>query len=74
LRDTFREVHPDERNVQTVHHYITLSGIEKIDYIWCDRRWEVMDADIIREPAAGRLPSDHYPVVAELRPSDHGLV
>jgi endonuclease/exonuclease/phosphatase family metal-dependent hydrolase len=69
LRDTFREVHPDERDVQTVHHYARLSGIQKIDYIWCDRRWEVMDADIIREPAGGRLPSDHYPVVAELRAS-----
>jgi endonuclease/exonuclease/phosphatase family metal-dependent hydrolase len=68
LRDTFREIHPQTRDVQTVHHYVDLSGESKIDYVMCDRRWEVLDADIIREPAAGRLPSDHYPVVAELRP------
>jgi endonuclease/exonuclease/phosphatase family metal-dependent hydrolase len=69
LRDTFREVHGDATDVQTVHHYTDLSGSEKIDYILCDRRWEVTAAEIIREPAAGRLPSDHFPVVAELHPA-----
>ncbi len=69
LRDTFRELHPLASDVQTVHHYTELSGSRKIDYIMCDRRWDVSAADIIREPAAGRLPSDHFPVVAELRPA-----
>lgn len=68
FRDTFRDVHPDAIDVQTVHHYTKLSGSEKIDYIVCDRRWQVRAAEIIREPAAGRLPSDHFPVVAELVP------
>jgi endonuclease/exonuclease/phosphatase family metal-dependent hydrolase len=69
LRDTFRQVHPDRADVQTVHHYSELSGPNKIDFILCDRRWEVITAEIVREPAAGRLPSDHYPVVAVLRAS-----
>jgi endonuclease/exonuclease/phosphatase family metal-dependent hydrolase len=69
FRDTFREVHPEAVDVQTVHHYVELSGSRRIDYVMCDRRWEVVSADIVREPAAGRLPSDHYPVVAELRPA-----
>lgn len=68
FRDTFREIHPDADDVQTVHHYEDLSGPKKIDYILCDSRWEVVDAGIVREPAAGRLPSDHFPVVAELAP------
>jgi endonuclease/exonuclease/phosphatase family metal-dependent hydrolase len=68
FRDTFREVHPDAVDVQTAHHYKELSGNRKIDFIMCDRRWTVRSADIIREPAAGRLPSDHFPVVAELLP------
>jgi endonuclease/exonuclease/phosphatase family metal-dependent hydrolase len=68
FRDTFRDIHPHTADVQTVHHYLDLSGQAKIDYVMCDRRWDVLDATIIREPAAGRLPSDHYPVVAELRP------
>jgi endonuclease/exonuclease/phosphatase family metal-dependent hydrolase len=65
--DTFRQVHPGRTDVQTVHHYTDLSGESKIDFILCDRRWEVVSAEIVREPAAGRLPSDHYPVVAVLR-------
>jgi endonuclease/exonuclease/phosphatase family metal-dependent hydrolase len=69
LLDTFRQVDPDRTDVQTVHHYTDLSGPSKIDFILCDRRWEVVTAEIVREPAAGRLPSDHYPVVAVLRPA-----
>jgi endonuclease/exonuclease/phosphatase family metal-dependent hydrolase len=68
LLDTFRQVHPDRTDVQTVHHYTNLSGPSKIDFILCDRRWEVVTANIVRERAAGRLPSDHYPVVVVLRP------
>lgn len=66
--DTFRALHSGEIDVQTIHHYEELSGSRKIDYILCDRRWKVVAAEIVREPAAGRLPSDHYPVVAELAP------
>jgi endonuclease/exonuclease/phosphatase family metal-dependent hydrolase len=67
LIDTFRNAHPNERDVQTAHHYVGLSGGAKIEYIMCDRHWEVIDAGIVRAPAAGRLPSDHFPVIAELR-------
>ncbi len=68
LKDSFREIYPDVTDVQTVHHYTDLSGTEKLDYIMCDGRWKVLQAAIVREPAAGRLPSDHFPVVAELLP------
>jgi endonuclease/exonuclease/phosphatase family metal-dependent hydrolase len=68
LVDTFRLIHPDADDVQTIHQYVNLSGTRKIDYILCDRRWDVLDAEIVREHAAGRLPSDHFPVVADLRP------
>lgn len=68
FRDSFRDIHPDASDVQTIHHYFDLSGRRKIDFIMCDRRWEVLDARIVRAPAAGRLPSDHFPVVAELAP------
>lgn len=68
LKDSFREIYPDVTDVQTVHHYTDLSGTEKLDYIMCDGRWKVLQAAIVREPAVGRLPSDHFPVVAELLP------
>jgi endonuclease/exonuclease/phosphatase family metal-dependent hydrolase len=67
FRDTFRYAHPAARDVQTVHHYVDLSGRRKIDYILCDAAWLVERADIIRRRAAGRLPADHYPVIADLR-------
>lgn len=66
LRDTLRDAHPEAEDVQTFHHYEDLSGPYKIDYIMCDRFWQVRSAEIVRQPAAGRLPSDHYPVVADL--------
>jgi endonuclease/exonuclease/phosphatase family metal-dependent hydrolase len=66
LIDTFRQVHPDRTDVQTVHHYTDLSGQNKIDYILCNHQWKVVAAEIVRGPAAGRLPSDHYAVVAVL--------
>lgn len=69
FRDTFRELHPDADDVQTVHGYKDLSGPTKIDYILCDRRWRAVTAEIIRDEAAGRLPSDHFPVMADLVPA-----
>ena len=66
FRDSFRDIHPESDEVQTVHHYYDFSGPRKLDYIMCDRRWRVLSTEIVREPAAGRLPSDHYPVVADL--------
>lgn len=69
FRDTFRDAESGATDVQTVHHYREHSGDRKIDYVLCDERWRVLRAGIIREPAAGRLPSDHYPVVAEVLPA-----
>lgn len=68
LQDTFRDMHPDAVDVQTVHHYREFSGTRKLDYIMRDERWKVLSAGIVRDPAAGRLPSDHFPVIAELLP------
>jgi endonuclease/exonuclease/phosphatase family metal-dependent hydrolase len=66
LRDTFREARPDDRNVGTVHHYTGVPWEQKIDFILCDDTWTVLDSAIVAEKAAGRFPSDHFPVVATL--------
>lgn len=66
LVDTYRVIHPDETAVETAHDYGAPGLDEKIDFVMCDSSWRVVDADIVREPAAGRLPSDHYPVVADV--------
>jgi endonuclease/exonuclease/phosphatase family metal-dependent hydrolase len=67
LVDTFRCIHPDATEVGTVHHYRLPALGEKIDFVLSDPSWKVLDADIVREPAAGRLPSDHFPVVADVQ-------
>ena len=68
LRDTFRVVHPDAREVGTANQFKlgTTTG-EKIDYIFVDPRTEVISADIVRSSVDGRYPSDHFPVVASIR-------
>ncbi len=68
FRDTYRVVHPDATDVQTIHGYYEFEGPTKIDYILCDARWDVLDARIVRDRAAGRLPSDHFPLTADLVP------
>lgn len=66
FHDTFREIYPDAEDIQTVHSYAPVTGTVKLDYILCDKHWHVEAAKIVRDPARGRLPSDHYPVVADL--------
>lgn len=69
LRDSYRVVRPDETPFFTYHRFAgSRAGgrMGKIDYVLCDDRWTVLDAGIVRDEFDGRLPSDHYPVVATL--------
>ncbi|HXW03890.1 MAG TPA: endonuclease/exonuclease/phosphatase family protein [Vicinamibacterales bacterium] len=66
--DTFRALHPDETTVGTYNAFKfgTVSG-DKIDYILVPPGTEVMRADIVRTSRGERYPSDHFPVVAQVR-------
>ena len=66
LADTFRLIHPDATDVATVHDFELHRFSEKIDFVMADSSWHTMDAGIVREPAAGRLPSDHFPVFTDV--------
>lgn len=68
LRDSFRVVHPDEKRVGTFNAFKGVSTGEKIDYIFVDDGWDVVDASIDFTMPDGRCPSDHFPVLATLRP------
>jgi endonuclease/exonuclease/phosphatase family metal-dependent hydrolase len=35
---------------------------QRLDYLFCDPRWEIVSTEVVR-----RGPSDHWPIVAELR-------
>jgi endonuclease/exonuclease/phosphatase family metal-dependent hydrolase len=66
--DTFRVKYPDERTVGTFTGFdpARTEG-EKIDYVFAPASAEVLNAAIVRTTRGGRLPSDHFPVVAQIR-------
>jgi endonuclease/exonuclease/phosphatase family metal-dependent hydrolase len=60
--------HPDETQVGTFSAFaIAKTGAEKIDYVFVPAGTEVMRAEIVRTARNGRTPSDHFPVVAQIR-------
>jgi endonuclease/exonuclease/phosphatase family metal-dependent hydrolase len=63
-RDTFRSVQPNEQDSGTYHGYSDIPEPDKIDYIWADASWTILDAAIVRDRFNDQWPSDHYPVTA----------
>jgi len=64
FRDTFRLLHPDEKNVGTTNAFQPGRQENKIDYIFVDDAWQVKSAGIPDDKIDGRWPSDHLPVTA----------
>lgn len=67
MADTFRVLHPDDKEVGTFNELQGKRSGLKIDYIFVPADLEVLQAEIIRTQYAGRWPSDHFPVAATLR-------
>lgn len=67
LVDTFRVLHPDDKEVGTFNDLQGKRSGPKIDYIFASGGWEVLQAEILRTQYGGRWPSDHFPVMAALR-------
>jgi len=67
LADTFRVLHPDDKEVGTFNELQGKRSGPKIDYIFVPGDLEVLQAEIVRTQYAGRWPSDHFPVAATLR-------
>ncbi|HET7695441.1 MAG TPA: amidohydrolase family protein [Vicinamibacterales bacterium] len=68
LVDTFRVRFPDERVAGTFSGFdAARTGGEKIDYVFVPPGTEVMRAEIVRSARSGRTPSDHFPVIAQIR-------
>ena len=77
FRDSFRIVRPDEAPAWTFHRFQgdkAKGRLGKIDFVLCDARWRVRDAQIVRDHEGDRWPSDHYAVTAslEMTTSDAG--
>jgi endonuclease/exonuclease/phosphatase family metal-dependent hydrolase len=69
LRDAWRAAHPSPLpgGEGTFHAFDGTVNRERIDWILTTPHWEVADARIDRSSRAGRYPSDHFAVVADLR-------
>lgn len=67
LRDGFVERGHSERGAGTFCGFRGETSGPRIDWILYNRRFEVVESDIIRFNADGRYPSDHFPVIATLR-------
>lgn len=66
--DTFRVLYPDAKDTGTFTGFdATRIAGDKIDYVFVPRGTEVLSAAIIRTATDGRLPSDHFPVIAKVR-------
>ena len=67
----------EEMRVLLTHGHLRLCGEQReptfpmtrqrLDYVFCDPRWELLRSEVIH-----RGPSDHWPVVADLRLQDRG--
>lgn len=65
LRDSFRALHPDRRDVGTFHAFRGGLDGDKIDHILATPELTPLAAEILSAPASnGRWPSDHHPVTA----------
>lgn len=66
LIDTFRVLHPDEKQVATFHAFKGGTKGDKIDYVLVLPTANLSSAEIVRDSRDGRYPSDHFPVTAKL--------
>ncbi len=68
--DTFRVLHRDATEVGTFTGFkIGNTTGAKIDYVLVEPGTEVLSASIVRTSRDKRYPSDHFPVVATIRPA-----
>ena len=65
--DTFRVLHSEATAVGTFNGFKGNREGDKIDYVFTPPGVKVLSADILRDNVAGRYPSDHFPVTAQLR-------
>lgn len=65
FRDSYRVLNPLDPS-GTYHGFGGVEDAEKIDYIWIDDRWAVLEAAVPDSKVQGVWPSDHHPVTAVL--------
>lgn len=67
LIDTYREIHPQAREVGTFNGFKGTRTGDKIDYIFVSPNVKTKTAEIDSTHFDRRYPSDHFPVTASIR-------
>lgn len=67
LLDALRQVHIHPKDEGTFHGFGACAVLEPIDWILCASPFEVVAAGVDTTRRGFLFPSDHYPVVAQLR-------
>lgn len=65
--DTFRALHPSEKNVGTYNGFKGRTNGAKIDYVFVSPAFRTLESGIVRTSRDGRYPSDHFPVTARVQ-------
>lgn len=66
FRDVLADLPADGPGAATGHEWTGKTDGRRIDHILVSPEFEVVEASIVRRRPFGRLPSDHWPVVARL--------
>lgn len=73
VRDSFSFLYGlDNRNLRTYHAFKGKIAGVPIDYIFTTKDIEIISAHIDRTEYAEKYPSDHFPVVAEIKITENG--
>lgn len=67
LRDALDHLPTRGAGAATAHAFTGRVDGDRIDHVLVSPGWKVVDAAIVTATPGGRLPSDHWPVVARLR-------
>jgi endonuclease/exonuclease/phosphatase family metal-dependent hydrolase len=67
FRDSHRVAHQDMEGVQTFTDFKRTLDLGKIDGIFIQSSFDVLNAEVIDQLRSGRFPSDHLPVTAVVR-------
>ena len=66
LRDPLARLGAAGPGAGTHHHWDGQTDWTRIDFVLVTRQWQVRQAAVVQDLVDGRLPSDHWPVVAAL--------
>jgi len=70
LRDALAHLPTRGAGAATAHAFSGRQDGDRIDHVLVSSGWAVLEAAIVRTMPGGKLPSDHWPVMARLRRCD----